>query len=63
MRTDDTSSASLETKNINKVGLDMLSHSGKSQTTTISNNIRTRDTSLFKGKNILKGIQEMLILQ
>ena len=41
MRSDDISSASLETKNINKVGLDMPSHSGKSQTTTIADNIRT----------------------
>ena len=29
MRSDDVSSASSETKNINKVGLDMQSHSGK----------------------------------
>ena len=41
MRTDDVSSVSSETKNINKVGLDMLSHSGKSQATTIADNIRT----------------------
>ena len=41
MRTDDVSSASFETKNIKKVGLDMPSHSGKSQATTIADNIRT----------------------
>ena len=41
MRTDDVSSVSSETKNINKVGLDMSSHSGKSQVTTIADNIRT----------------------
>ena len=41
MRTYDISSVSSETKNINKVGLDMSSHSGKSQTTTIADNIRT----------------------
>ena len=41
MRTDDVSSVSSETKNINKVGLDMSSHSGKSQTTTIADNIMT----------------------
>ena len=40
MRTDDVSSVSLETKNINKVGLDMQSHSGKSQVTTIVDNIK-----------------------
>ena len=38
MRTDDVS---LETKNINKVGLDMSSHSGKSQVTTNVDNIKT----------------------
>ena len=63
MRTDDVSSVSSETKNINKIGLDMPSHSRKSQATTIANNIRTGDISLSKGKNISKGIQEMLILQ
>ena len=41
MWTDDVSSISSETKNINKVGLDMPSHSGKSQATTIADNIRT----------------------
>ena len=40
MRTDDVSSASSETKNIKKVGLDMPSHSGKSQATAIADNIR-----------------------
>ena len=39
MRTDDVSLVSSETKNINKVGLDMSSHSGKSQATTIADNI------------------------
>ena len=63
MRTDDVSSVSSKTKNINKVGLDMSSHSGKSKTTTIADNIRTRDISLSKGKNISKGIQEMFIIQ
>ena len=63
MRSDDVSSASTKTKNINKVGLDMLSHSGKSQTTKIDDNIRTRDIFLSKNKNISKGIQEMPILQ
>ena len=41
MRTDDVSSVSSETKNINKVGLDMPSHLGKIQITTIADNIRT----------------------
>ena len=41
MRTDDVSLVSSETKNINKVGLDMSSHSGKSQATSIADNIRT----------------------
>ena len=63
MRSDGVSSASSETKNINKVGLDIPSHSGKSQITTIADNIRTRDISLPKGKNISKDIQEMPILQ
>ena len=49
--------------NIKKVGLDMQSHSGKSQATAIADNIRTRDISLPKSKNILKGTQEMPILQ
>ena len=60
MRTDDVSS---ETKNINKVDLDMPSHTGKSQTTTITDNIRIGDISLSKDKNISKVIQEMPILQ
>ena len=55
-RTKDVSSISSNTKNINKVGLDMLSHSGKSQTTTIADYIRTEDISLSKDKNISKGI-------
>ena len=63
MRTDDVSSVSSVTKNINKVSLDMPSHSGKSQATAIANNIKTGDISLSKGKNISKGIQEMHILQ
>ena len=50
-------------KTFNKVDLDMLSYSGKSQPTTIAHNIKTGDISLFKGKNISKGIQEMPILQ
>ena len=41
MRIDDVSSASFETKNIKKVGLDMPSHSGKRQAITIVDNIRT----------------------
>ena len=41
MRSDDVSSAFSETKNIKKVGLDMPSHSGKNQATTIADNIRT----------------------
>ena len=41
----------------------MSSHSGKSQVTTIADNIRTGDISLSKGKNISKGIQEMPIHQ
>ena len=63
MRSNDVSSASSETKNINKVGLDMPSHLRKSQATTIADNIRTGDISLSKGKNISKCIQEMPILQ
>ena len=63
MRTNDVSLVSSETKNINKVGLDMSSHSGKIQATTIADNIRTRDISLSKGKNISKCVQEMPILQ
>ena len=62
MMTYDISSVSSETKNINKVGLDVSSHSRKNQTTTIADNIRTEDISLSKGKNISKGIQEMSIL-
>ena len=41
----------------------MPSYSGKSQATKIVNNIRTRDISLSKEKNISKGIQEMHIIQ
>ena len=63
MRTDDVSSASSETKIIKKVGLNMLSHSEKSQATTIADNIRTGDISLPKGKNISKCTQEITILQ
>ena len=54
VRTDDVSSVSLETKNIKKVGLDMPSHSGKSQATAIADNIRTGDISLLKSKKYLK---------
>ena len=61
VRTDDVSSASSETKNIKKVGLDMPSHSGKIQATTTADNIRTGDISLLKSKNISKGTQEMPI--
>ena len=61
VRTDDVSSASSETKNIKNVGLDMPSHSGKSQATTTANNKRTGDISLLKSKNISKGTQEMPI--
>ena len=63
IRIDDASLVSSKTKNINKVDLDMSSHSGKSQATTIVDNLRTRDISLLKDKNISKGTQEMLILQ
>ena len=63
MRTDDVSSVSSKTKSINKVGLDMSSHSGKIQATTIADNIRTKDISLSKGKNISKGILEMSIIK
>ena len=41
MRTDNVSSVSSETKNINKVGLDMPSHLGKSQATSIADNVAT----------------------
>ena len=61
VRTDDVSSVSSETKNIKKVGLDMPSHSGKSQATATADNIRTGDISLLKSKNISKGTQEMAI--
>ena len=61
VRTDDVSSVSSETKNIKKVGLDMPSHSGKSQATATADNIRTGDISLLKSKNISKGTQEMPI--
>ena len=63
VRTEDVSSVSSKTKNINTIGLDMLSHSRKSQATVITNNIRTGDISLSKDKNISKCIQEMSILQ
>ena len=41
LRSEDIPSVSLETKNINKVGLDMPSHLGKSQVIAIADNIRT----------------------
>ena len=41
VRTKDVSLVSSKTKNIKKVGLDMPSHPGKSQATTIADNIRT----------------------
>ena len=41
LRSEDVPSVSTETKNINKVGLDMPSHLGKSQAIAIANNIRT----------------------
>ena len=63
MRTEDVSSVSSKTKNINKVSLDMSSHSGKSQTIANADNIRTRDISLSKDKNISKDTQEIPILQ
>ena len=63
VRLEDVPSVSPETKNINKVNLDMLSHSGKSQATANVDNIRIGDISLSKDKNISKGIQEMPILQ
>ena len=63
MRTDDVSSVSSDTKNINKVDLDMSSRSRKSQATAIVDNIRTGYISLLKDKNISKGTQEMPILQ
>ena len=40
MRLEDVPSVFSETKNINKVGLDMLYHLGKIQETTIADNIR-----------------------
>ena len=46
VRSEDVPSVSSETKNINKVGLDMSSLSKKSQTTTIADNIRIGDISL-----------------
>ena len=61
--TNDVSSASSETKNIKKVGLDMSSHSEKIQVTAIVDNIRTGDISLPKSTNISKDTQEMPILQ
>ena len=54
MRTYDVSPVFSNTKNINKLGLDISSHSRKSQATTIIDNIRTGDISLSKGKNISK---------
>ena len=63
LRSEDVSSVSSETKNINKVGLDMSSHLRKSQATTIADNIMTEDISLSKDKNFSKGTQEMSILQ
>ena len=63
LMSEDVPLVSSEAKNINKVGLDMSSHSGKSQATTIVDNIRTEDISLSKDKNISKGTQEMSILQ
>ena len=62
VRTEDVSSISSETKNIKKVSLDMSSHPRKSQAIANADNIRTRDISLSKDKNISKGIQEMPIL-
>ena len=62
LRSEDVPSVSSETKNINKVGLDMSSHSGKIQATVIVDYIRTKDISLSKDKNIFKGTQEMPIL-
>ena len=61
VRTDEVSSASSETKNIKKVGLDMPSHSRKSQATATADNIRTGDISLLQSKNISKGTREMPI--
>ena len=63
VRTEDVSSVSSKTKNINKVSLDMSSHSGKSQAIANADNIRTRDISLSKDKNISKDTQEIPILQ
>ena len=60
LRSEDVPSVSSETNNINKVDLDMLFHSGKSQATA---NAETGDISLSKYKNISKGTQEMSILQ
>ena len=56
MRSKDVPSVSLETKNINKIGLDMSSHSGKIQATTNADNIITGDISLSKDNNISKCI-------
>ena len=55
MRTEDASSISSEAKNILNVSLDMSSHMGKSQGTAKDDDIRTRDISLSKDKNISKG--------
>ena len=41
VRLEGVPSVSLETKNFNKVDLDMSSHSGKSQATANADNIRT----------------------
>ena len=49
LRSEDVPSVSLETKNINKVGLDMPSHLGKSQATAIADNIKIGDAYLTKG--------------
>ena len=56
MRIEDVSSVFSKIKNIKKVSLDMSSHQGKSHATAIADNSRIRDISLFKDKNILKGI-------
>ena len=63
MRSEDVPSNSSEIKNINNVSLDMPSHLGKSKATTKADNIRTKDISLSKDKNISIGIQEMPIIQ
>ena len=50
VRSEDVPSISSLTKNINKVGLDMPSHSGKIQATTNVDNIRTEDYPCLKTK-------------